>query len=238
MPSPCGKKRFYTLSVSTIWKRCNNCEQCPLRVSTSSSTRQMTENRGTNNPLTLRSTQGFVQMQTILIEDPQTCTRELPLSGSHNLFHSCKNKAWHQREREREREREWKPVREIRERERERDGLILFIHLWSRQKFWCLSEALLSCVQIQRETDKGGEGGGGGRERERERQTDSLHLFIAKHPRNMLVHLREDLFRQLYVLLNWDRSCRSNLLSHQATVYWHQANQSQWWPCNARRLAR
>ena len=29
---------------------------------------------------------------------------------------------------------------------------------------------------------------------------------------------RTDLLRQLYVLINWDRSCRSNLLSHPVTV--------------------
>ena len=40
-----------------------------------------------------------------------------------------------------------------------------------------------------------------------------------------------------YVLPHWDRSCRSNVLPHPVTVYWHQANQSQCWPYNARRLA-
>ena len=35
----------------------------------------------------------------------------------------------------------------------------------------------------------------------------------------------------------WDRSCRSNVLPHPVTVYWHRANQSQSWPYNARRLA-
>ena len=46
-----------------------------------------------------------------------------------------------------------------------------------------------------------------------------------------------DLLRQFYVLPHWDRSCRSNFPSHPVTVYWHRANQSQWWPYNARRLA-
>ena len=46
-----------------------------------------------------------------------------------------------------------------------------------------------------------------------------------------------DLLRQFYMLLNWDRSCRSNFPSHPVTVYWHQANQSQHWPYTARRLA-
>ena len=35
----------------------------------------------------------------------------------------------------------------------------------------------------------------------------------------------------------WDRSCRSNVLPHPVTVYWHRADQSQCWPYNARRLA-
>ena len=41
---------------------------------------------------------------------------------------------------------------------------------------------------------------------------------------------------KLYVLPHWDRSCRSNMLSHPVTVYWHQANQFQSWPYDARRL--
>ena len=36
-----------------------------------------------------------------------------------------------------------------------------------------------------------------------------------------------DLLRQVYVLPHWDRSCRSNVLPHPVTVYWHQADQSQ-----------
>ena len=39
------------------------------------------------------------------------------------------------------------------------------------------------------------------------------------------------------MLPHWDRSCRSNLLSYPVTVYWHRANQSPAWPCEARRLA-
>ena len=46
-----------------------------------------------------------------------------------------------------------------------------------------------------------------------------------------------DLLRQFYVLPHWDRSCRSNILPHPLPVYWHQANRSQRWPYNARRLA-
>ena len=46
-----------------------------------------------------------------------------------------------------------------------------------------------------------------------------------------------DLLRQFYVLPHWDRSCRSNVLPHPVTVYWHRADQSQHWPYNARRLA-
>ena len=37
--------------------------------------------------------------------------------------------------------------------------------------------------------------------------------------------------------LHWGRTCRSTLLSHTVTVYWHQVNQSQCWHYNARRLA-
>ena len=43
-----------------------------------------------------------------------------------------------------------------------------------------------------------------------------------------------DLLRQFYVLPNWDKSCRSNFLPHPVTVYWHRANQSQYWPYNVR----
>ena len=39
------------------------------------------------------------------------------------------------------------------------------------------------------------------------------------------------------ILPHRERSCSSNLLSHPVTVYWHQANQSQHWPCNARPFA-
>ena len=46
-----------------------------------------------------------------------------------------------------------------------------------------------------------------------------------------------DLLRQFYVLPHSDRSCRSNVLPHPVTVYWHRADQSQRWPYNARRLA-
>ena len=33
-----------------------------------------------------------------------------------------------------------------------------------------------------------------------------------------------------YVLLHWDRSCGSNLLSCSVKVYWHLADQSKRWP--------
>ena len=46
-----------------------------------------------------------------------------------------------------------------------------------------------------------------------------------------------DLLRQLYMLPHWDRSCRSNFLPHPVKLYWHWANQSQRWLCNARCLA-
>ena len=44
--------------------------------------------------------------------------------------------------------------------------------------------------------------------------------------------------RQVYVLPHWDRSGRSNLLSHPVTEYWHWADQSQPWLYNSRGLAR
>ena len=43
-----------------------------------------------------------------------------------------------------------------------------------------------------------------------------------------------NLFRQLYLLPHWDRSCRSNFLSHPVTVCWHRSNHSQHWPYSAR----
>ena len=46
-----------------------------------------------------------------------------------------------------------------------------------------------------------------------------------------------DLFKQLYVLPHWKRSCRSNYLSHPVTVNWHLVNQSRRWPYVARCLA-
>ena len=46
-----------------------------------------------------------------------------------------------------------------------------------------------------------------------------------------------DLLRQFDVLPHWDRSCRSNVLPHPVTVYWHRSDQSQCWPYNARCLA-
>ena len=39
------------------------------------------------------------------------------------------------------------------------------------------------------------------------------------------------------MLPHWNISCRSNVLPHPVTVYWHRADQSQRWPYNARRLA-
>ena len=42
---------------------------------------------------------------------------------------------------------------------------------------------------------------------------------------------------KFHVLPHWDRSCRPNFPSHPVTVYWHRADQSRHWPCNARRLA-
>ena len=35
-----------------------------------------------------------------------------------------------------------------------------------------------------------------------------------------------------------ERSCRSNFLSHQVTVYWHLADQSQHWPYNTRQYCQ
>ena len=39
------------------------------------------------------------------------------------------------------------------------------------------------------------------------------------------------------MLPHWDRNCRWNFLSHPVTAYWHRANQSQRWSCNAGHLA-
>ena len=41
-----------------------------------------------------------------------------------------------------------------------------------------------------------------------------------------------DLPRELYVLPHWDRSCRSNLLSHLGIIYCHWANKSLYGPYN------
>ena len=41
----------------------------------------------------------------------------------------------------------------------------------------------------------------------------------------------------LRVLSNWDRRGRLKLLSHHAEVYWQRANQSYYWPYNAKRVA-
>ena len=46
-----------------------------------------------------------------------------------------------------------------------------------------------------------------------------------------------DLLRQFYVLPHCDWSCRSNVLPHPVTLYWHRADQFQCWPYNARHLA-
>ena len=50
------------------------------------------------------------------------------------------------------------------------------------------------------------------------------------------IDLRDGSAQTIYVLPHWDRSCRSNFPSHTLTVYWHRADQSQRWSCNARRL--
>ena len=47
-------------------------------------------------------------------------------------------------------------------------------------------------------------------------------LLVAEHPSNRLVYLRDG-SAQFYVLPHWDRSCRSNVLPHPVTVYWHLA---------------
>ena len=42
----------------------------------------------------------------------------------------------------------------------------------------------------------------------------------------------------MHLILQYrDINCRSNFLPYPVTVYWHRANQSQHWPCNARPLA-
>ena len=68
-------------------------------------------------------------------------------------------------------------------------------------------------------------------------RTSFVCLLVALRPSNMPVYLRDGSAQTIYVLPHWDRSCRSNFLSHPVTVYWHRADQSQCWPYNARRLA-
>ena len=65
----------------------------------------------------------------------------------------------------------------------------------------------------------------------------SVFRLVASCPSNMLVCLRDQSLRQFYTLPHWDRSCRSNFLSHPVTRYRHWANQSQPWPYNGKRLA-
>ena len=43
-----------------------------------------------------------------------------------------------------------------------------------------------------------------------------------------------DVFKQLYVLPHWERSCRWTFLSHPVTVYRQRANQSKRLPFNTR----
>ena len=82
------------------------------------------------------------------------------------------------------------------------------------------------------------EGIGDQRVRERWVQRDCLFVgCLLNVPATWKCISGMDLLRQLYMLPHWDRSCRSNFPSHPVTVYWHQANQSQHWPYNARRLA-
>ena len=46
-----------------------------------------------------------------------------------------------------------------------------------------------------------------------------------------------ELLRRLQVLPHQDRSCRSKLLFHAYTIYWHQVDETQRWLWKARRLA-
>ena len=41
--------------------------------------------------------------------------------------------------------------------------------------------------------------------------------------------------RQIFPLPHWEISCRSNLLSHSVTEYWHSANQLKYRPHDTRR---
>ena len=64
-------------------------------------------------------------------------------------------------------------------------------------------------------------------------------LFAGQYPSLSHVpvsHTRIPL-RQVRVLPHWDTSCRSSVLPHPVTLCWHQSNQFQRWPYDARRLA-
>ena len=43
-----------------------------------------------------------------------------------------------------------------------------------------------------------------------------------------------DLLGQFCLLSHWEKSCRSNLLSHPVTVNWHRASHSWYWPLNVK----
>ena len=100
---------------------------------------------------------------------------------------------------------------------------------------------IFMCV-YQRERERGGGGGGGGG-RETDRQTDREERERREEgqrgreccwrlgtwcPSNILAYLRDRPAR-LYLLPNWDRSCRSNLLPYPVLVFEHWTNQSKPW---------
>ena len=53
-----------------------------------------------------------------------------------------------------------------------------------------------------------------------------LFCWLLNVPATGLCISGTDLLRQFYVLPHWDRSCRSNVLPHPVTVYWHRADQA------------
>ena len=67
--------------------------------------------------------------------------------------------------------------------------------------------------------------------------TDMFVCWLLNAPATCECTSGTDLLWQFYLLPHWDRSCSPNCPSHQVTVYWHRADQSQRWPYNARRLA-
>ena len=75
--------------------------------------------------------------------------------------------------------------------------------------------------------EEGGGGGGGQEEQEEEDQQQRkkkkkknvVVYWLLNVPATCWCISGTDVLRQSYMLPHWDRSCRSNLLSHRVTVY-------------------